>query len=95
MQVEIDEFLNKNKDKIIILDWLLLPISKYFNMCDIKILLDVPYEVRKQRATKRDSITEETFELREKASISFDESAFDYVLKTSDSEIFKRLVKSL
>ncbi|MBR3660867.1 MAG: dephospho-CoA kinase, partial [Bacilli bacterium] len=36
MQIEIDNFLNLHKDKIIILDWLLLSISKYFDMCDIK-----------------------------------------------------------
>ena len=30
MQIEIDKFININKDKIIILDWLLLPITKYF-----------------------------------------------------------------
>lgn len=95
MQIEIDNFLYLHKDKIIILDWLLLSITKYFDMCDIKILLDIPYEVRKQRAMKRDGITEEVFDLREKASIDFDESAFDYVLKTNDKEIVKRLVKSL
>ena len=50
-------------------------------MCDIKILLDIPYKVRKQRAMKRDNITKEAFDLREKVSISFDESTFDYVLK--------------
>ena len=95
MQIEIDNFLNLHKDKIIILDWLLLSISKYFDMCDIKMLLDIPYEIRKQRAMKRDNISEEAFDLREKASIEFDESAFDYVLKTNDKEIVKRLVKSL
>lgn len=95
MQIEIDRFLNLNKDKIIILDWLLLSISKYFDMCDIKILLDIPYEVRKQRATKRDNISEEAFDLREKASIEFDENVFDYLLKANDKEIVKRLVKSL
>lgn len=95
MQLEIDYFLNLHKDKIIILDWLLLSISKYFDMCDIKILLNIPYEIRKQRAIKRDNITEEAFDLREKASISYDESAFDYVLKANDKEMVKRLVKSL
>ena len=72
MQIEIDNFLSENKDNIVILDWILLYISKYFNMCDIKILLDVPYEVRKQRAMKRDNISKEAFALREKASIEFD-----------------------
>ena len=95
MQIEIDNFLNLHKDKIIILDWLLLSISKYFDMCDIKILLDIPYEIRKQRAIKRDDITEETFDLRERASIEFDESVFDCVIKSNDKEIVKRLVKSL
>ena len=89
MQIEIDNFLSHHKDKIIILDWLLLPISKYFDMCDIKILLDIQYDIRKQRAMKRDNITEETFNLREKASISFDESTFDYVLKTNDQKKLK------
>lgn len=95
MQMEIDKFLNENKDKITILDWLLLPISKYFDMCDIKILLDIPYEVRKKRAMKRDNISEEAFDLREKASIDFNVEDFDYVLKTNDKEIVKRMVKSL
>ena len=95
MQIEIDRFLNLHKDKIIILDWILLSVSKYFDMCDIKILLDIPYEVRKQRAMKRDSITEEDFDLREKASINFDDNNFNYVFKTNDEEIVKRLVKSL
>ena len=95
MQIEIDNFLSDHKDEIIILDWLLLSISKYFDMCNIKILLDIPYETRKQRAMKRDNITEEAFDLREKASINFEESAFDYVIKENDNEIIKRLVKLL
>ena len=73
MQIEIDNFLNTNKDKIIIIDWLLLPNSKYLDMCDVKILLDIPYEIRKKRAMKRDNITEEAFDLREQASNLFDE----------------------
>ena len=64
-------------------------------MCDIKILLDIPYEIRKQRAMKRDNISEEAFDLREKASIDFNEKDFDYILKTNNKEIVKRLVKSL
>ena len=95
MQMEIDKFLISNKDKVIILDWLLLSISKYFDMCDVKILLDIPYDVRKERTMKRDNITEEEFALREKASIDFKKEDFDYVLEKIDKEIIKRLVKSL
>jgi len=93
MQIEINKFLIDNKDKIIILDWLLLPISKYFDKCDIKILLDIPYEVRKERAIKRDNITEEAFDLREKASISFDTNKFDYIINDNNKVEIKRLVK--
>ena len=93
MQIEIDKFLESNKDKIIILDWLLLPISKYFDMCDIKILLDIPYEVRKERAMKRDNITEEAFDTREKASIDFDKNTFDYVINDNNQEEIRKLVK--
>ena len=93
MQIEIDKFLIENKDKIIILDWLLLPISKYFDKCDVKVLLDIPYEVRKERAIKRDNITEEAFDLREKASISFDINKFDYVINDNNNLEIKRLVK--
>lgn len=91
MEREIDVFLENNKDKRIILDYLLLPLTKYFEMSDIKILLDTPLEERLKRTIKRDNITKEEFLLREKASIQYDESKFDYVLK-NDEEI-KRLVK--
>ena len=95
MQIEIDKFLIDNKDKIIILDWILLPISKYFDICDIKILLDIPYEIRKERAIKRDNITKEEFDLREKASINYDTNIFDYVINNKDNDEIKRLVKLL
>ena len=93
MQKEINEFINNNKDKIIILDWLLLPKTDYFDMCDIKILLDIPYEIRKARAIKRDNISSETFDLREKASINFEKEKFDYVIENGEIETVKRLVK--
>lgn len=95
MQIEIDKFMSSNEGKIIILDWILLPISKYFEMCDLKVLLDIPYEIRKERAMKRDNISEDKFDLRERASIDFDINNFDYVIKRNNEDEFKRLVKSL
>ena len=95
MEIEIDGFLNKNRNKIVILDWILLPISKYFNMCDIKLLLDIPYEIRRERAILRDNISENEFKLREKASISFNEKDFDYCLKSNDEETIKKMVMKI
>ena len=80
MEMEIDNFIKKNENKIIILDWQLLPKTKYFNMCKIKILLDISYQTRKERAIKRDNITMEEFDLREKASINYNVDDFDIVI---------------
>ena len=95
MQVLINNFINANKDKLIILDWQLLPITQYFQMCDIKIFLDVPYEIRKERTLKRDNITAEAFDLREKASTAINPDDFDYVLKDNSKEEVERVVRSL
>ena len=62
-------------------------------MCDIKILLDIPYEVRKQRAMERDGITEEAFALRDQASLNYDLSDFEYIFTDNDEENVRKLVK--
>ena len=90
---DIDKIIQNNKNKIIILDWLLLPKSKYFNNCCIKILLDIPYEIRKQRAIARDNITEEAFDLREKASYKYNNDLFDIIISNNSKEEYERIVK--
>ena len=91
MESVIDIIIDRNKDRIIVLDYLLLPVTKFFKMSDIRILLDVDYEVRKNRCIIRDNISEEEFNLREKASIDYDKNEFDYVI--SSSENVRELVK--
>lgn len=95
MEIEIDNIINNNKDKIIIIDWILLPKTKYFNNCDIKILIDIPYSIRKDRVLKRDQIEEDIFILREKASISYQNNEFDLILNDFSKENTIRLVKQL
>lgn len=92
MQIEIDKIIQKNKGKIIILDWILLPKTEYFELCNTRILLDVPYDIRKSRAIKRDNISEEAFDLREQASIKYKKEDFNVVLKDYDEEIIRKLV---
>ena len=84
MEDEIDKIINDNKDKTIILDYLLLPKTKYYQECDIRILLDIPYEERKERAMKRDSLTSSEFDLREKGRFDYNKEDFDYIIKSSD-----------
>lgn len=95
MEKEIDEIIKNNNDKLIILDWLLLPKSKYFNMCSLKILLDVPYETRKKRAILRDNITEDAFDLREKARYKYNPNDFNFIINNDIEKEYERLVKLL
>lgn len=80
MEIYIDEFIKIHFNDLVILDWMLLPKSKFFKKCDIKILLDVPYEIRKERAMKRDDITEEAFNERDKAGLNYNKEDFDEVI---------------
>ena len=86
MEEEIDKFINDNKDKNIILEWLLLHNTKYLDMCDIKILLDIDQDIRMERIIKRDNISKERFLLRDNAAIPYDKNKFNYILKDNNLE---------
>ena len=95
MEREIDNIIVENKDKIIILDWSITAGRLYSEIRDKKILLDIPYEIRKERAMLRDSISSDKFDLREKNCLDYDIDLFDYVIKDNDKDEFKRMVKKL
>ena len=95
MEIIIDNFISKNQNKIIILDYLLLPKTKYFQNCDIRILIDAPFDVRMKRVLERDKITEEQFILRDKNGLNFDNIKFDYVIKNDDKYKIKRKVRDI
>lgn len=82
----IDNFIKANTKKIIILDWALLPITKYPQLADYNILVDAPYELRLNRPTKRDNITKAQFELREQASINYDELDYEVIINTKEEQ---------
>ena len=92
MQLEIDKIINNNQDKIIILDWLLLPKTKYLHICDLKILIDIPYEVRLKRALKRDGINKYDFDARERATIEYNYQDFDYIICSQNKSKVKKMV---
>lgn len=79
----IDDIIANNPNSLIILDHICLPEMKYFDICDLKVLVDIPYEIRKERAIERDHITEAQFDLREKGSINYDRSQFDIILNST------------
>ncbi len=95
MEKIIDKVLEDNKDKVIILDWILLPKTKFFLQCDIKVLLDIDVLERKERVIRRDKITSDDFYLREKASFEYNNEDFDYVIVDNYKEVLERLVNNI
>lgn len=75
---EIDKLIDAHPNCII--EWILLPKTKYFNQYDIKILCKRSYEKRLNDVMQRDGITQEYFETREKNSIEYDEEKFDKII---------------
>lgn len=95
MQKVIDEIVLKNDD-IIILDWILLPNSKYWDMCDLKILVISDENERKQKILKRDNISEEYLEKRESASFDYSTFEFDYIFENDYKvETMKKMVEEI
>ena len=77
-KIKIDSILKSHKN--VILDWILLPHSHYWNMCDKKILIVADEEQRKEKVMMRDNISKEYLEKRDSASISYDDIDFDDVI---------------
>ncbi len=80
MQSQIDKILKENKN--VILDWILLPHTKYWKMLAYKILVKpIDDKLRFQKLLERDKVKIEYLELRDKASIQYNESDFNYIIR--------------
>lgn len=95
MEKEIDKIILNSKN--VIFDWQLLPKVKYFKMCDLKILVDTPFNIRKERILKRDNISPEYLKSREDSSIIYNKEDFDIVLLDNEIDIerVKKYEKSI
>lgn len=82
MQKVLDSMLLKS-DGIVILDWILLPNSKYWDKCDLKILVKSDDKQRKNKVLERDKITSEYFDKRDSASLDYSEYKFDYIFENN------------
>ena len=90
MEEEIDNLIKDYKN--VIFDWQLLPKVKYFNQCDIKVLLNVNKKIRRDRILKRDNISDTYFELRDKASIKYQEKDFDVIIDDDNYDELNKLI---
>lgn len=93
MEKEIDSYISDNKEKIIILDYIMLPRTKYFKTSDLRILVKAPYEERLKRAIIRDNITKELFDQRDGAAINYVDEDFDYVIDNGKGDVKRKVVK--
>ena len=95
MEKIIDNIIDNNKDKNIIIDWLLSPLTKYFNYSDLKILVDAPYDIRMARVLIRDNISSIDFKMRDNASPIIDNEKYDYIINNIDTNKTKRKVRDI
>ncbi len=96
MQNVLDEIIQNEQKNIIILEWLLLPISKYWDKSDIKILMKADDEKRKNKVMQRDQITEEYFLKRDSGSIDYSPYKFDYIFENDYKiDTMKTIVKQI
>ena len=93
MEQEIDKIIADNKSKIILLDWLLLPRTKFFYQSDLRILITAPQEIRMERAIKRDGITKEKFLERESSAPQINEDEFEYIINNVELKQTQERVK--
>lgn len=83
---QIDDILSKKDNNIVILEWIKLPISKYWEKCDTKILVKADYIKRKSKVLERDNISGEYFEKRDLSAIEYEESEFNYIFENNYNE---------
>lgn len=83
---EIDKIIERSK-KPIIIDWMQLPMTKYFERCTRKILLTAPKTVRMERIEKRDKVSEDYRNKREDFMLQYDNLMFDEVIINDHSDL--------
>ena len=86
MVQEIDKMLKE--DNINILDYALLPKTKYFELCNIKILVEADYASRSARVEARDNISTEKYNQINSNSLDYSNLSFDYII-TNNSDLTK------
>ena len=98
MERIIDQIIKNNPNKIILLDWLLLPKTKFFNQSDLRIWVDAPFIERLDRVVKRsisDPITPDYFKKRDDAGIDYEEGKYDVVINNTNKEKTQNEVKQV
>ena len=85
--VYIEKYVDNllSSDKPYVIDWILSPITKYWDMPAYKVYVQCDSdEDRFSRIASRDNVDIEYIKNRDKASVDFSKYTFDYVLVNKD-----------
>lgn len=82
LEKELDRIIS-NSNKPVIIDWMMLPLTKFYSMCDIKVLVESSLETRLERILKRDNIDKEHFIARDKNGLEYKKEDMDLVIDNS------------
>ena len=99
MESVIDQIIEDNPNRIILLDYVLLPKTKYFDQSDLRIWVEAPYEDRLDRVIKRSiqerNVTRNYFQKRDKSGVDYEEGKYDIVINNIDKEKTQNEVKKV
>ena len=82
-KIQIQKFVDKELEmhQNVVLDWVLLPKTKYWNMSDYKILIRPQKDEQRFIYLKnREGLSEEYLKLRDNAGMEYDLEKFDFVI---------------
>lgn len=95
IETKIDNIIELNKNKIIILDYILIPKTKYFKLSSFNILMKTDKHTRLNRIIKRDNLSTEKFMERDSACPIYNEEEFDYIIENNKKEEIRKMVKNI
>ena len=81
----------KSKEKIVVVDWFMLELSKIFEVCDYRIYLDADYKLRKERVISRGNYASYRFPLIENVSNPENLGRYHLRLDTSQADWLEEL----
>jgi len=71
---------NSSVDYDLVLNWVLLPLVEFWDMCELKILVVRNDDNRFQSLQQRDGITEERMHLRDQNAPQFENYNYDFII---------------
>jgi dephospho-CoA kinase len=77
----IQNEIEKHFDDNVVVDWVLLPKTRFWNIKATKILVkSIDEELRYAKIIERDNVSKEYLENREKSGVVYTDNEYDYII---------------